>query len=182
MSLIVTLSGSPSAASRSQELATEVGVAVAGRGFEVEAINVRDLPAEDLLHARADSPALQKAIGLVERARGVVISTPVYKASYTGVLKTFLDVLPQFGLAGKVVLPLVTGGTLAHVLALDYALRPVLSSLGAQHAVAGLFILDKFLERRPGGGLEVSPEIRERLTQAVDEFIASLRRHDTLAA
>src|SRR4051812_44669972 len=83
MSLVVTLSGSPSAASRSQELATHVGAAIAGRGFEIAAINVRDLPAEDLLHARADSPALQRALGLVERARGVVISTPVYKASYT---------------------------------------------------------------------------------------------------
>jgi FMN reductase len=182
MSLVVTLSGSPSAASRSQELAAQVGTAIAGHGFEVEAINVRDLPAEDLLHARADSPELERALALVKRARGVVIATPVYKASYSGVLKTFLDVLPQFGLAGKVVLPLVTGGTLAHVLAIDYALRPVLSSLGVQHAVAGLFLLDKLLERRPGGGLDVSPEIGARLTQAVDEFIASLRRHDTLAA
>src|SRR3954454_13959747 len=164
MSLVVTLSGSPSAASRSQELATHVGAAIAGRGFEIAAINVRDLPAEDLLHARAESPALQGALGLVERARGVVIATPVYKASYTGVLKTFLDVLPQFGLAGKVVLPLVTGGTLAHVLAIDYALRPVLWSLGVQHAVAGLFLLDKLLERRPGGGRDVSPEIGARLT------------------
>jgi FMN reductase len=181
-SLVVTISASPSASSRSQELATTVGAAIAAAGFDVEAINVRDLPAEDLLHARADSPALQKAIGLVERARGVVIATPVYKASYSGVLKTFLDVLPQFGLGGKVVLPLVTGGTLAHVLAIDYALRPVLASLGVQHAVAGLFILDKLLERRPGGGLDISPEIGDRLDRAVAEFVASLQRHHTLAA
>jgi FMN reductase len=182
MSLVVTVSGSPSLSSRSQELAVLVGATIAARGFEVEAINVRDLPSDDLLHARADSPALQKAVGLIERARGVVISTPVYKASYTGVLKTFLDLLPQFGLGGKVVLPLVTGGTLAHVLALDYSLRPVLSSLGAQHVVAGLFILDKFIERRPAGGLDVNPEIGERLNQTVADFVASLRRHDTLAA
>lgn len=181
MSLVVTLSGSPSGASRSQELAVQVGAVIAGRGFEVAGVNVRDLPAEDLLHARADSPALQRALGLVERARGIVITSPVYKASYTGVLKTFLDVLPQFGLGGKVVLPLVTGGTLAHVLAIDYALRPVLASLGAQHVVAGLFILDKFLERRAGGGLDVNPEIGERLSHTIADFVASLQRHDTLA-
>ena len=179
MSLVVTLSGSPAAASRSQELATQVGATIAERGFEVVAINVRDLPAEDLLHARADSPALQKALGLVERARGIVITTPVYKASYTGVLKTFLDVLPQFGLARKMVLPLVTGGTLAHVLTLDYALRPVLASLGAPQVGAGLFILDKLIERRPAGGLEISPEISDRLNQAVADFIATLLRHET---
>ena len=182
MSLVVTISGSPSAASRTQALAAHVGVEIAVRGFEVEALNVRDLPAEDLLHARLDSPALQRAVGLVERARGVVISTPVYKASYTGVLKAFLDLLPQFGLNGKVVLPLVTGGTLAHVLAIDYALRPVLSSLGAQHVVGGLFILDKLIEPRSGGGLEVNPEIEDRLAHTVADFVTSLRRHDAPAA
>jgi FMN reductase len=178
MSLVVTISASPSAESRSQALATYVGKTIAARGFEVEAFDVRDLPAEDLLHARLDSAALQRAVGLVERARGVVISTPVYKASYTGVLKTFLDLLPQFGLAGKVVLPLVTGGTLAHVLAIEYALRPVLSSLGAQHVVGDLLILDKLLERRPAGGLDVNPEIGERLAHTVADFVTSLRRHD----
>jgi FMN reductase len=182
MSLVVTISGSPSAESRTQALASQVGAAIAARGFEVEAINVRDLPAEDLLHARADSPALQRALGLVARARGVVVATPLYKASYTGILKTFLDVLPQLGLSGKIVLPLATGGTLAHVLAIDYALRPVLSSLGAHHVVGGLFILDKLLEWRAGGGLDVSPEIADRLDQTVADFVASLRRHDTLAA
>jgi FMN reductase len=182
MSLVVTISGSPSPESRTQALAAHVGEALAARGFEVEALNVRDLPAEDLLHARPESPALQRAVGLVERARGIVISTPVYKASYTGLLKAFLDLLPQLGLGGKVVLPLVTGGTLAHVLAIDYALRPVLSSLGAQHVVGGLFILDKLLERRPAGGLDVNPEIGERLAHTVADFVTSLRRHDALAA
>lgn len=181
MSLVVTISGSPSAASRTQELAARVGATIAAGGFELEAINIRDLPPEDLVHARADSPALQRVVGLVERARGVVIATPVYKASYTGVLKTFLDLLPQFGLGGKVVLPLATGGTLAHVLAIDYALRPVLLSLGAQHVVTGLFILDKLVERRGTGGLELNPEISERLDHTVADFLASLRRQDAHA-
>ena len=45
------------------------------------------------------------------------MATPIYKASYSGVLKAFLDLLPQFAFGGKVVLPLLTGGTAAHVLA-----------------------------------------------------------------
>jgi FMN reductase len=181
-SLIVTVSGSPSADSRTQELATQVGVTLASLGFEVAAINVRDLPAEDLIHGRSDSPALRQALGLIERARGIVILTPVYKASYTGVLKSFLDLLPQFGLGGKVVLPLATGGTLAHVLAIDYALRPVLFALSALHVVHGLFILDTLLERRPGGGLDVNPEFHARLEGVVTDFVTSLRRHEPLAA
>jgi FMN reductase len=176
MSLIVSIVGSPSANSRTLALTDAVAATLTGQGFEVQTINVRDLPAEDLLRGRADSPALREAFDLVERARGVIVATPIYKAAYTGVLKSFLDLMPQFGLRGKIVLPLATGGTIAHVLALDYALRPVLSSLGAMHVVAGLFILDKLLQRRPsGGGLDIDPEISGRLDAVVADFVASLR-------
>src|SRR5918912_82296 len=54
-----------------------------------------------------------------------VVSSLPRKAAYTGLLKAFLDLLPQYALGGKTVLPLVTGGTPAHVLTVDYALRPV---------------------------------------------------------
>lgn len=182
MSLVVTISASPAPTSRSQRLAARVAAAVAARGFEVQSINVRELPAEDLLSGRGDSAGLRTAVGLVERAQGVVITTPVYKAAYTGVLKTFLDVLPQFGLGGKVVLPLATGGTVAHVLAIDYALRPVLLALGAQHVVTGLFILDKLLSDGPGDSLQVEPEIAGRLEAVVTDFIGSLERQPAARA
>lgn len=175
MSLIVNIVGSPSADSRTLALTDTVGAALAAQQFEVRTINVRELPAEDLLHARTDSPQLREAFALVEQARGVVVATPIYKAAYTGVLKAFLDLLPQFGLRGKIVLPLATGGTVAHVLALDYALRPVLSSLGPTHVVAGLFILDKLLQRRATGGVDLDPEIAPRLDAVVADFVASLR-------
>lgn len=174
MPLIVTISGSPSPTSRTQELAREVGADLVARGFEVVSINVRDLPAEDLLHARLESAALRDAVGLVESARGIVVLTPVYKAAYSGLLKAFLDLLPQFAFAGKAVLPLATGGTLAHVLAIDYALRPVLSALGARHVVTGLFVLDKLLDRRPQGGVTVSEEIRGRLDDVIKDFAAHI--------
>jgi FMN reductase len=175
MSLVVTVSASPVAASRTQLLTAAVGASIATRGIEVQAVNVRDLPAEDLLWARGDAPGLQRAVDLIARADGVVVATPVYKAAYTGVLKTFLDLLPQFGLQGKAVLPLATGGTLAHVLAIDYGLRPVLMALGAQHVVGGLFILDKLLERQADGGLRIDPEVKPRLDEVVGAFVASVR-------
>ena len=176
MSPIVTITGSPSASSRTLALTEHVGGVLRGQGFTVDAVNVRELPAQDLLSARGDSPELRDALGLVERARGVVVTTPVYKAAYSGVLKTFLDLLPQSGLAGKIVLPLVTGGTVSHVLAIDYALRPVLHALGADHVVGGLFILDKLLERKPSGGLVISPDISQRLDNVLADFVASVRR------
>lgn len=177
MSLVVSLSGSPSEGSRTAWLNEQVGALLASEGFEVVVLNVRDLPPADLLHARLDSPALREPLALVEKAHGLVVSTPVYKASYTGVLKSFLDLLPQFGLTGKVVLPLATGGTLAHVLAIDYALRPVLGALGAQHVVNGLFVLDKLIVKSPDGSIALDPEIERRLRSVVADFAASLRRH-----
>ena len=114
-------------------------------------------------------------------ASGVVIATPVYKAAYTGVLKTFLDLLPQFGFADKVVLPLATGGTIAHVLAIDYALRPVLHALNARHVVGGLFILDKLLERAEDGSLRIENETRKQLESVLSEFLISVRRYQNAA-
>jgi FMN reductase len=176
MSLILTISGSPGTTSRTSALADQVGAALAAHGFEVQSINVRDLPAADLIQGASDSPALRPALGLVERARGIVIATPIYKASYTGVLKSFLDLLPQFGFLDKLVLPLATGGTLAHVLAIDYALRPVLHALGAHHVVPGLFVLDKLITRHDDGRFELDAEIGGRLQVIVDDFAHALRR------
>jgi FMN reductase len=176
VALIVTIGGSPSHPSRSSLLADLVRAKLLAGGFQVESIEVRDLPAEDLLLARPESPRLQAALGLVERAEGVVVCTPVYKASFTGALKTFLDLLPQLGLTGKVVLPLVTGGTMAHVLVIDYALRPVLASLNPLHITTGLFLLDKLCERPSGGGLVIEPDLSRRLDSVVDEFSRAVRR------
>jgi FMN reductase len=176
MALVVAISGSPSHPSRSWQLTRHVGAQLASAGFTVESLNVRDLPAEDLLHGKLESPGLKQALGLLERAQGVVITTPVYKASFTGVLKSFLDLLPQFGLTGKVALPLATGGTLAHVLALDYGFRPVLASLGALHVVNGLFLLDKLLGKADDGALVIESELSQRLDGVIDEFARAVRR------
>jgi FMN reductase len=100
----------------------------------------------------------------------------VYKASYSGLLKALLDLLPQFALAGKTVLPLATGGTNAHVLALDYAFRPVLTSLGAEHVVQGYFLLDKLITRVEGGGIAIDAEAEPQLVSVVDFFSEALHR------
>ncbi|HMG20178.1 MAG TPA: NADPH-dependent FMN reductase [Kofleriaceae bacterium] len=169
MTCVVTITGSPSVPSRSAALAGHVARQLGARGMALASINVRELPAAELLAGRATDPAVAAAVGQVERADAVIVVTPIYKAAYSGLLKTFLDVLPQFALAGKVVLPLATGGTLAHVLALDYALRPVLVSLGAAHVANGLFVLDKTLAVS-GDEVTLDGEVAPRLAAIVDDF------------
>jgi len=107
----------------------------------------------------------------VAKADVVVVATPVYKAAYSGVLKVFLDLLPQTGLQGKTVLPLATGGSPNHMLALDYALRPVLQSLGAKHILPGIYATDAQVAVTESGAYEVSAEIGLRLDEAVDTLV-----------
>jgi FMN reductase len=175
MALVVAIAGSPSAASRTLLLIRDVAARLAGAGFEVEVLNVRDLPAADLVSGQADTPEIKRAIALIERADGIVVATPIYKAAYAGMLKVFLDLLPQHALVGKIVLPLATGGTIAHVLAIDYALRPVLASLGARHVLNGLFVLDKQVERREPEGVRIDDQVEARLGALIDEFAAAVR-------
>lgn len=142
MARVLLLSGSPSPTSRTSLLLDLVGQRL---GSSVERLEVRSLPPAALLHGDVTDPFIAAAVAQVEAADAVIVGTPIYKAAYTGLLKAFLDLLPQFALSGKHVLPLATGGTPAHVLAIDYALRPVLTSLGAAHVGQGWFVLDKAL-------------------------------------
>jgi FMN reductase len=176
MTSVLIISGSPSSTSRTERLAASIAPRIAARDVTASLLDVRTLPAEDLLHARADSPKLAEAIARVAAADGIVVATPIYKAAYSGLLKAFLDVLPQFGLRGKVVLPLATGGTVAHVLALDYALRPVLSSLDPLHVVSGLFVLDKQITLLEGGRIELESDVQTRLEEVLEQFVRGLRR------
>ncbi|MFJ8949192.1 NADPH-dependent FMN reductase [Streptomyces sp. NPDC102340] len=182
MATVLSLSGSPSASSRTGKLLRHLDTLLAAQGHEVIPLDVRTIPAEALLGADFRHPAIVEATELFARADGVVIGTPVYKAAYSGVLKALLDLLPQYALAGKTVLPLATGGTTAHVLAIDYALRPVLSSMGAGHIVQGWFTLDKDLTAHEDGTLTVAPAAGEALTQVLDQFVSALGRTPLLAA
>lgn len=182
MATILSVSGSPSATSRTARLLRHLDGRLTAQGHEVIPLDVRTLPAEALLGADVRHPAIVEAAGLFARADGVVIGTPVYKAAYSGLLKSFLDLLPQYALADKTILPLATGGTTAHVLAIDYTLRPVLSSMGAAHIVQGWFTLDKELTVGDDGTLTVTQGAAEALAQVVDQFSDALGSRTSLVA
>lgn len=167
-SSVLLVAGSPSAPSRSSALLEAVGTRLALRGARVERISVRDLPAQALLTADTSHAALQRAADQLEQARAVVIATPVYKAAYSGVLKAFLDLLPQSALKGKTVLPLATGGSPHHMLALDYALRPVLQSLSARQILAGVYAHDAQVTLTPEGAYQLHGDLVLRLDDSIE--------------
>jgi FMN reductase len=87
----------------------------------------------------------QGVADLVERVRAtdvVVFASPTYKATYTGLLKLFLDRFPGDALRGVVAVPLMLGGGPGHALAPELTLRPVLAEIGATVPVRGLYVLD----------------------------------------
>lgn len=82
---------------------------------------------------------------LVEEVAGslvVVVASPTYKATYTGILKAFLDRFPHQGLGGVTAVPLMLGASPAHSLAVEHGLRPLLVELGASVPTRGLYVLD----------------------------------------
>ena len=165
---VLLMAGSPSAPSRSAALLDAVHQRLALRaGLHVVRLNIRDLPAEALLLADWGHPAIVKALAQVAQADALVIATPVYKAAYSGVLKVFLDLLPQTALKHKTVLPLATGGSPHHMLALDYALRPVLQSLSARHILPGVYATDVQIPRSAEGAYAPAADIAVRLDEAV---------------
>jgi len=173
---ILLIAGSPSEQSRSAALLDGVAQRLRRkadpRRLLVDRLHIRDLSPQALLLADWGHKSIIRAIAQVESADALVIATPVYKAAYSGVLKVFLDLLPQTALKGKAVLPLATGGSPHHMLALDYALRPVLQSLGARHILPGVYATDAQIPKTDDGIYLPAADIDQRLDDAVTALLA----------
>lgn len=176
MANIVILVGSPTERSRLHGIVEHVRSQVAESGVQPSLIAVRDLPAEDLLHARFDSEAIQAANRIVEEADAVIVATPVFKASFPGALKAYIDLLPQKGLQNKVVLPIAIGGTIAHLLSIDFAMKPVLSTMGPRNVLAGVFVLDSQVVWKEDGSADIAEEAVSRLNDSVRLLLQEVER------
>jgi len=128
MSHIVVVSGNPRPGSRTSTLAVAVGAAL---GSPIEVVEVGELGAG--LLTPGDEPTA-RAVRLVREAEVLVVATPTYKGSYTGVLKVLLDHLPAQALAGKRAVPVVTAGVAPQAEAAEALLRQLLTELGAEVA------------------------------------------------
>jgi FMN reductase len=133
--------GNPRPRSRTYEAAVHLAVALTGRQPDL-ALDLADLgPA---LLEREDA-AVAEALDAVTRHDLLIVASPTYKATYTGLLKVFLDRLPAGALTGVTAVPLMLGGHWAHGLAPELLLKPVLVELGATTPTKGLFLLDSEL-------------------------------------
>ncbi|MDY0748465.1 NADPH-dependent FMN reductase [Paucibacter sp. R3-3] len=179
---ILLIAASPSARSRSGALLAAASERLQHLGLTSQTLRLRELPPAALLHADFEHGGIQQAVQTVAQAQVIVLATPIYKAAYSGLLKVFLDLLPQDGLKGKTIWPLATGGSLAHLLALDYALQPVLSSLGARSPLDPVFATDAQLPRADDGSYQVGDEIARRLSVGAAAVFERLPRTEPALA
>jgi FMN reductase len=138
---IAVVVGNPKPQSRTYQAAHLVAERLAGRPADLS-IDLTELGAALLDWA---DPGIAELVAAVQAADLVVVASPTYKGSYTGLLKLFLDRFGAGSMTGTAV-PLMLGGHWKHALAPELLLKPVLVEIGATCPTAGLFLVDSELD------------------------------------
>jgi len=147
----VVVVGNPKPESRTLAVATAAAVAV-GESLGIDSgYEVVDLcPLADRLLLAGGDAEIEAALDAAAAADLLLVASPTFKGTYTGLLKAFLDLLPYRGLEGVVALPLLVMGSPQHSLAVDVHLRPLLVELGASVPTPGLALLESEIPRLDG--------------------------------
>lgn len=173
MTRLVVVSAGLSNPSSTRLLADRLTAAVVGElGGPGEGADVVHVELRDLAHQLTDqllvgfaAPELAAAQAAVRDADGLVVVTPVFSASYSGLFKTFFDTLEPGVLDGTPVLLAATAGTARHSLVIDHALRPLFSYLHAVALPTGVFAAtDDF----------AGPDLDLRITRAARELAGAM--------
>jgi FMN reductase len=151
--------------------------AAGGLGTEltVTVVELRDLAHDLMNHMLTGFPPapLKQALDAVEAADAMIAVTPVFNASYSGLFKSFFDVLGKDALADKPVLIAATGGTARHSLALEHAVRPMFAYLRAGTVPTAVFAATD-----DWGGDESQGQLRGRINRAAGELAREVDRRE----
>lgn len=172
---VVLISGSPQGTSRIDLILNYVEGTIKEKGFSTVAYSVTQFSAEDLAGARYNSEDIVQFAEVVKNADAVIIGSPVYKASYTGVLKSLLDLLPEGIFKSKPVLPIMIGGTSRHLLAIDYSLKPLITILKGE-PLQGLYFVDQEVDKNDRVSPIKDEELLTRTKQQIDELIEVIEK------
>ncbi|MBT2533510.1 FMN reductase [Arthrobacter sp. ISL-48] len=148
-------------------------LSAAGYHVDVDVVELRDLAvdiANNFVTGYA-GPRLSEVIAAVEASDGLIAVSPVFSASYSGLFKSFIDVLDPKSLEGKAVLLGATGGTDRHQMVLDYAMRPLFGYLRTRMTPTGVFAGPQDWGNADDGGSPLSV----RIDRAAGEFALLLQ-------
>ncbi|QYJ05016.1 FMN reductase [Nocardioides panacisoli] len=154
--------------------ATERAVAARGESVETTHVELRPLARALADHLVTGFPAddLAAALRSVQHADAVIAVTPVFAASYSGLFKTFFDVVEPGALDGTPVLVAATAGTARHSLVLEHAMRPLFAHLRAAPVPTGVFAASEDFGDAGAGG--VTGSLQKRVDRAAAELAALL--------
>ncbi|NYH77456.1 FMN reductase [Actinopolyspora biskrensis] len=172
MTSVLTISAGLSQPSSTRLLADRLSTAVRGEQGEETAVDVVEL--RDHAHDITDNlltgfanQRLRQVLELVDGADGLVLTSPVFTASYSGLFKSFVDVVDPESVRYKPVLLAATGGTERHSLVLEHALRPLLSYLRAQPVPTAVYAASADWGN--------DTELNQRITRAAGELATAVR-------
>ncbi|MGW0710309.1 FMN reductase [Streptomyces sp. NPDC002643] len=156
-------------------------LAETGSEVEVQVVELRDLATDiaNNLVTGFPSSTLEEAIETVTSADGLIAVTPVFSASYSGLFKSFFDVIDNDALTGKAVLAAATGGTARHSLALEHALRPLFAFLRAVVVPTTVYAAS---EDWGGNGDPLTDTLPNRIVRAAGELAGLMRGRSGSAA
>lgn len=175
---VLIISGSPALKSRSSALLDYAQQWLSQFNLIIQRISVNEFDASVLLQGKYQHAQIQKFIQQVKEADGIIIASQVYQSSYSGVLKAVIDLLPQRSLLHKTVLPIMTGGSEHHQLALDYAFKPLLTALKAQEIISGIYTSDQHFQYSENTHQYlIFQEIIERLNSNLQAFYHTLNKN-----
>jgi len=145
------------------QLAASTGrqLAAAGYAADIEVVELRDLAvdiANNFVTGYA-APRLAEVIAGVEASDGIIAVSPVFSASYSGLFKSFIDVLDPKSLEGKAVLVGATAGTDRHQMVLDFAMRPLFTYLRARITPTAVFAGPQDWGNNDDGGSPLSVRV-----------------------
>ena len=169
MTEIVVVSGNPRPASRTSVLARAVGTALApapassGAGAPAQAPTLIEVGSLGPGLLTPGDPATAEALERIRSASVLVVATPTYKGSYTGVLKVLFDQLPSQALAGKRAVPVVTAGIAPQAAAAEALLRQLLTELGAE-VLPGLPVTEADLPESEAIAAAYAQDFHSRVT------------------
>jgi FMN reductase len=169
---LVVISAGLSQPSSTRLLADRLAAAVAaGTAISVRVIELRDLAHDIANNLLTGFPpaALKDALDAVAGADALIAVSPIFSGSYSGLFKSFFDVLDKDALDGKPVLIAATAGTARHSLALEHALRPLFAYLHAVVVPTSVFAAADDWGADSADGL-----LQSRITRAAAELTREL--------
>jgi FMN reductase len=146
---IVSLIGNPRPQSRTHALARTLSRELTRVAADASTVEI-DLAVLGPNVLDATDPDVASAVEDIAAADVLVLASPTYSATYSGLLKAFLDRLPHLGLVGKTAVPVLLGGAPNHQLAVNVHFAPLLLELGATVPAGGLFVLESDVDEFAG--------------------------------